>query len=144
MRLVALTLDGRPALLLPLLALTACGAGISPEGSEPSGDALRATGTAVCSSLDLVATDSSSAVAIFQNDAHDGLHALAAVPGLDRSATARLLEAKARVEEAISADASSPALREDLVELAAATEAAMADLGLKSESCAAAGGGAGP
>ena len=123
MRLLDLMLDRRRALVLPVLALTACGAGVSADGSETSGEALRATATAVCSSLNVVATDPSSAVAIFQNDAHDGLHALAAAPALDRSDAARLLEAKARIEEAISGDAPSRDLRQDLVELVAATEA---------------------
>ena len=138
MRLRDLMLDGRRALLLPVLALTACGDGISADGSEPSLEALRGTATAVCSSLDIVATDPSSAVAIFQNDAHDGLHALAAAPALDRSAAARLLEAKARVEEAISASAPSQQLRHDLVELSAATENALAALGLEPPACGAA------
>ena len=138
MRLLALMLDGRGALVLPVLALTACGAGISADGSEPSGEALRASATAVCSSLDVVATDRSSAVAIFQNDAHDGLHALAALPALDRSAAARLLEAKARVEEAMAAGAPSQQLRQDLVELSAATDIALAALGLEPPACGAA------
>ena len=137
MRLLGLLLNRRGALVLPVLALTACGAGISADGTEPSGEALRATATAVCSSLDIVAADPSSAVAVFQNDAHDGLHALAAAPALDRSDAARLLEAKARVEGAISGGAPSQDLREDLAELVAATEAALADLGLKPESCGA-------
>ena len=42
MRLLALTLDGRRALVLPVLALTACGVGISADGSEPSGELVAA------------------------------------------------------------------------------------------------------
>ena len=90
--------------------------------------------TAACSSLDIVAADPSSAVAAFQNDARWTPRARGR-NRLDRSDAARLLEAKARVEEAISASAPSHQLRQDLAELVAATEAALADLGLKPERC---------
>lgn len=135
-------LGARAALVLAVLALTACGAGITADSTEPLGEVLRGAETAVCASLDIVAGDPSSAVALFQNDAHDGLHALAAAPALDRSAAARLLEAKSRVEESISAAAPPERLREDLVELVAAMEVALSDLGLDPRPCEAAGGDA--
>lgn len=129
----------RWALWAGLVALSGCAAGAPAGGVDRSGAEFGAAAAALCRALEQMEADPTSAVDAFENDAHDGLHALAAAPGLGRSSAARLLEAKAQVEGAISDDTPSPELRQGLVELVEATELALTELGLDPPACEAGG-----
>lgn len=85
-------------LLLPVLASAACGAG-GGVGPERATGRFASVHTAVCASATAAAAGDAGAARRAFDDAHTGLHDLAAAVGeQDRSAARRLLEAKQRVE----------------------------------------------
>lgn len=76
------------------------------------------------------------AAATFQNEAHDGLHALAGDARLSRQAAARVLEAKYHVEADIEQERPDPAeLRDHLRTLYVAAAAAATELDAEVEEC---------
>ncbi len=71
----------------------------------------------------------------FTNEAHDGLHRLAADGRLTAPMTARVLEAMQRVETDLGASPPPPAISGDLIELKAAADAALQALGVEMSTC---------
>jgi hypothetical protein len=116
----------RVALLCALMAtgaMVACGAG------QPRSQSARDDGGIVaplCEARGQAVHDAAEAKAIFVDRAHDGLHELARdVAELDRSAAARLLEAKQAVEAEIERPSGGTALAEHLEALIASTRRAL-------------------
>jgi len=99
-----------------------------PPGAGAQGS-FAAARTAVCQAAGSARQgDAIRARAIFLDDAHQPLHELAAAAQQsDRSAAARLLEAKGRVESGL--EKASPTLADDLFTLGATTGRAMAAAG---------------
>lgn len=92
---------------------------------------------ALCRATEQSSADRAAAASAFTDRAHDRLHDLAAaLEGVDRSAAARLLVAKQRVEAALDADADNAALQGDLQMLTAESAAALDRLGLEAPECA--------
>ena len=104
-------------------ALGACG------GGRPRSEAERDDGGivgALCEARDRAVRDAAEAEAIFLDRAHDGLHDLAReVAEVDRSAAARLLEAKQSVEADIERPSSGASLEVHLEELIASARRAL-------------------
>lgn len=112
---------------------TGCGDDSGSPATTPDAGVV----AALCAASDRARTgDGGGARTIFFDRAHDALHQLAAdVSDDDRAAEARLLEAKQRVEAALSA-ASTPQLAADLDALAhAAAEAVEANGDPRPEPC---------
>lgn len=83
-----------------------------------------------------VLPDVAAARTAFVNEAHDELHALAAAPGLDRSAAAHVLEAMDAVERDFSGSPAAAALAGDLATLRSAADDALTSLGVEVPACA--------
>lgn len=80
--------------------------------------------------------DRSAAKRAFVNLAHQALHDLAADPRLDRSMSARVLEAMEKVEADFSRSPDVGALTDDLAKLLAAADSALRALGEEVPACA--------
>ncbi|MGZ8528584.1 MAG: hypothetical protein ACXWWR_07290 [Candidatus Limnocylindrales bacterium] len=96
---------------------------------------LPASSSGVCEAIEAL-PDQSSARRAFTNLAHDALHDLAADPRLDRSMSARVLEAMTQVEVDFSRPADVAVLTDDLTELHASANAALQALGVDVPACA--------
>jgi len=83
-----------------------------------------------------VLPDVSAAERAFTNLAHEALHGLAAAPRLDRSMSARVLEAMEKVEADFSQSPDVAVLTADLAELQGAADAALKALGVEVPACA--------
>lgn len=131
---------GAPWLVLVAVALAACGGSLPasgsdvPTGSPPAGPSLGAASEGLCAALAAL-PDAASAERAFVNQAHDALHALAAAPSLDRSASARVLEAMDRVEQDFDAAAGGAGLGADLEALHSAADDALGALGIQVTPC---------
>jgi hypothetical protein len=117
------------------LVLSACspvaGASATP-GLAKLG--LSASSSAVCEAMAAL-PDLSAAERTFTNVAHEALHGLAADPRLDRSMSARVLEAMERVEADFSRSADAALLSNDLGELHGSADAALRALGEEVPAC---------
>jgi hypothetical protein len=96
---------------------------------------LPASSSGVCQAI-VALPDVSAAQHAFTNVAHDALHGLAADPRLDRSMSARVLEAMQKVEADFSRSTDMAALTGDLAELHASADAALGALGEEVPACA--------
>jgi hypothetical protein len=116
--------------------VTACSpaASTSATPSQPA-LGLAASSSGVCQAIAAL-PDASAAERTFTNLAHDALHVLAADPRLDRSTSARLLEAKEKVEADFSQSADVAVLADDLAELQTAADAALQAIGVEVPACA--------
>jgi hypothetical protein len=104
-------------------AMVACGGG-RPRSESAGGDG--GIVAALCEARNRAVHDAAEAEAIFLDRAHDGLHHLAReVAEVDRSAAARLLEAKQAVEADIERPSSGAGLEEHLEALIASTRRAL-------------------
>lgn len=119
-----------------LLLLSACSA-VASASASPSQAALGlpASSSGVCQAITAL-PDLSAAERAFTNLAHDALHGLAADPRLDRSTSARVLEAMERVHTDFSESRALSVLTDDLVELHASADAALEALGVEVPQCA--------
>ena len=127
------------ACVLFLVGCSDAGQGPSTSGAGDSDAALIASIEGVCAARDEAVRDPEAAAARFSNEAHDGIHRLAAdVAPKDRDLAAGILEAKQAVEAA--ADASSASrLERALDRLAEAGASALVALDADPPACA--GGG---
>ncbi|MDP1805867.1 MAG: hypothetical protein Q8K72_11910 [Acidimicrobiales bacterium] len=125
-RPLGLLLGGVFAIVAVAAAITAFTGGGGRESSEPSFGPAR---DGVCQAAEAARTgDTRRARAVFFDRSHQPLHELAAAAQeRDRAATARLLEAKERVESGL--ERRSPTLPQDFDALAAVTGRAMAVVG---------------
>jgi hypothetical protein len=119
-----------------LLVLGAC----SPAASASAttiGAALgsAASSSGVCEAIDAL-PDESAAERAFTNVAHDALHGLAADPRLDRSMSARVLEAMQKVEADFDRAPGVAVLTGDLTALRASADEALQALGEAVPACA--------
>jgi hypothetical protein len=125
-----------PAMSMALVLLTAClplaGAPTSPSQGAPG---LLTASSGLCETIAAL-PDVSAAERTFTNRAHEALHALAADPRLDRSVSARLLEAMEKVHTDFAQVSDAAALTEDLGQLREAAGAALHALGLEAPACA--------
>ena len=115
-----------------IVAVAAAVGALTGDGSPPPPPPSSSFGPArdgVCQAAEAARTgDARRARAVFFDRSHQPLHELAAAAQeRDRAATARLLEAKERVESGL--DKESPTLAEDLDGLAVVTGRAMAVVG---------------
>ncbi len=117
------------------LLLTACLPGTSvPAAASQPALGLPAASSGVCQAIAAL-PDRSAAERAFANLAHQALHDLAANPGVQRSASARVLEAMQKVEADFSQSPAMPGLTDDLQELLAAADAALQTLGVEVPGC---------
>lgn len=122
------------ALLLALL-LGACSSvtGVSVRPREPA-SGLSASSAGLCQAIAAL-PDRSAAQRAFTNLAHEPLHRLAADPRLNRSVSARVLEAMQRAEADFGASRDAGLLAGDLAELQASADAALEVLGEQVPAC---------
>jgi hypothetical protein len=123
------------AVSMALGLLTAC-LPLSGAPTSPSQDALGllTASSGLCETIAAL-PDTSAAERTFTNRAHEALHALAADPRLDRSVSARLLEAMEKVHTDFSQASDAAALTQDLDQLHASADAALAALGMEAPAC---------
>jgi hypothetical protein len=118
------------------LLLTAC----LPITGAPASPSQGALGLLTASSglceTSAALPDTSAAERTFTNRAHEALHTLAADPRLDRSVSARLLEAMEKVHTDFSEASDAAVLTEDLGRLHASADAALEALGMEAPACA--------
>jgi hypothetical protein len=124
------------AMSMALVLLSAC----LPLAGAPASPSQGALGLLTASSglCETIAAlpDVSAAERTFTNRAHEALHALAADPRLDRSVSARLLEAMEKVHTEFSQASDAALLTQDLDQLHASADAALAVLGMEAPACA--------
>jgi len=130
----------RPAItaaLVGLAALLLAGCGPASSGDASASAApLADAAAALCTAKDEAASDPLAARRVFYERAHDHLHELARqAQRTDRSAAARLLEAKQRVEHDLDAGATRQRLAGDLDRLLAATDAALTAISIRPPAC---------
>ena len=118
------------------LVLSACSPGTSASAT-PSQQALGlpASSSGVCQAIAAL-PDLSAAERTFTNQAHEALHGLAADPRLDRSMSARVLEAMEKVETDFRQSPDVAVLTDDLAKLHASADAALHALGVQVPACA--------
>jgi hypothetical protein len=118
------------------LLLSACSPSASATAT-PGQPALglAASSSGVCRAIAAL-PDLPAAERTFTNLAHDPLHSLAADPRLERSTSARVLEAMEKVEADFSQSPDVAVLTDDLAELHAAADAALQALGAEVPACA--------
>jgi hypothetical protein len=118
------------------LLLSACSR-VPSASATPSQPALglSASSSGVCQAIAAL-PDPSAAERAFTNLAHDPLHGLAGDPRLDRSMSARVLEAMAKVHADFRHSLDAAALGDDLAKLHAAADAALQALGVEVPPCA--------
>jgi hypothetical protein len=118
------------------LVLSACSptASVSATPSQPA-LGLPASSSGVCQAIAAL-PDRSAAERAFTNLAHEALHGLAADARLDRSMSARILEAMEKVEADFSRSPGLATLTDDLAELHASVDAALPALGVEVPACA--------
>lgn len=119
--------------------LVGCGAAPSGSGAPASGDAagdptgLGAAATGVCDTVAQL-PDVAAAERTFTNEAHDALHALAAVEGLNSGIAAAVLVSMSRVHADFSG-AAEQSLADDLHDLHTAADNALLALGTEVPAC---------
>ena len=114
-------------------AVAACGEAQPQSETAPLDGQVVA---ALCEARGHVLRDAGTAKAIFLDRAHDELHDLAGeVAEIDRSAAARLLEAKQAVEAELERRSSSADLAEELRALIASTRRALEVISGSAPSC---------
>lgn len=118
-----------------VLTLSACSPAVGPSAppSQPV-VGLPVSSWGVCRAIAAL-PDESAAERAFTNLAHEALHGLAADPRLDRSTSARVLEAMARVEADFREFARVSVMTSHLMELHAAADAALQALSLEVPAC---------
>jgi hypothetical protein len=118
------------------LILSACSPAASVSAT-PSQAALGlpASSSGVCQAIAAL-PDSSAAERAFTNLAHQALHGLAADPRLDRSMSARVLEAMQKVEADFRQSPDVGLLTDDLATLHETADAALHVLGVEVPACA--------
>lgn len=128
-RPLGLLLGGVLAIVALAAAVSAIFGSADPPPLSPGGSSFASARDGVCRAADAADHgDPAGARATFFDRSHQALHELAATAQeRDRAATARLLEAKERVESGL--EKPSPALAEDLDDLGAVTGRAMAAVG---------------
>jgi hypothetical protein len=126
---------GPPAIVGIGLLVGACG--IGPEGATTGSPTLIAQDDVSVGLCHAIAglPDPATVKRTFANEAHDGLHRLAADGRLTAPMTARVLEAMQRVEADLGASPPPPAISGDLVDLKAAADAALQALGVEMSTC---------
>ncbi len=126
----------RSTAALLMLVLSACSHVAGPEvAPSQAAVGLPASWSGVCQAI-VALPDLSAAERAFTNLAHDALHSLAADTRLDRSMSARVLEAMETVEADFSRSPDLVLLTQDLAELRAAADAALRALGEEVPACA--------
>ena len=128
-RPLGLLLGGVLAIVAVGAAISALTGGLDGTSQPPRSSTFGPARDGVCQAAEAARTgDERRARALFFDRSHQPLHELAAsAQERDRAATARLLEAKARVESGLEKE--SPTLPEDLDALAVVTGRAMAVVG---------------
>lgn len=128
-RPLGLLLGGVLAIVAVGAAISALTGGLDGTSPPPRPPSFRSARDGVCQAAEALRTgDARRARALFFDRSHQPLHELAAAAQeRDRAATARLLEAKGRVESGL--DKVLPTLAEDLDALAVVTGRAMAVVG---------------
>jgi len=117
------------------LILCACSpvGGASATPSRPA-IGLPASSSGVCQAIAAL-PDLSAAERAFTNLAHEALHGLAADPRLDRSMSARVLEAMEEVEADFRQTPGVGVLTDDLAKLHTAADGALQALGVEVPAC---------
>lgn len=138
---------GWAAAALLALAFAGCGGGdgdgtpastrsIDVGGEPVPVSRLQDAATALCTARDQARGDVKAANATFYDRSHDALHTLArALDGVDRTAAARLLEDKERVEADLRRDTPNADLAADLDRLAQVTRTGLAALSVSVPPC---------
>ena len=118
-----------------ILLLTGC-LPLAGAPASPSQDALGllTASSGLCETIAAL-PDISAAERTFTNRAHEALHTLAADPRLDRSVSARLLEAMEKVHTDFDQASDAAILTGDLGQLHASADAALAALGMEAPAC---------
>jgi hypothetical protein len=126
----------RPIAVWIVLLLGACSPAVSasPTPSQPA-LGLAASSSGVCEAIAAL-PDRSAAKRAFVNLAHEALHDLAADPRLDRSMSARVLEAMEKVEADFGQPVDVAVLAGDLAAIHAAADSALQSLGEDVPACA--------
>jgi hypothetical protein len=130
----------RPAITAALVGLAAlvlvsC-APASSDDATASAAPLTDAAAALCTAKRQAAMDPRAARRVFYDRAHDHLHDLARqTQATDRSAAARLLEAKQRVEHDLDASSAPQRLVGDLDQLLAATNGALTAISIPPPAC---------
>ena len=121
---------------IALLALAGCGAASTGSSASASNaeDLLRAS-SGVCHAITQLPGDVPGSVRAFQDEAHDVLHALAAIPSLNRGMAAQVLVTMSQVESDIASGPTAQSLRDHLDELLLATDSALKALGQTPPDC---------
>ena len=126
-----------------LLVLVGCSdAAKAPPTSHARDSDAALTGSidGVCAAREQASTDIEAAASTFSNEAHDGIHRLAAdVAVRDRELAADILEAKQAVEAALDGS-SGTRLERALDRLAEASANALVALDVEAPTCAGGGG----
>lgn len=119
------------------VVVSACSPAAAPSSSRGSPAAgLPASSSGACQAL-LALPDVSAAERAFTNVAHDALHRLAGDSRLDRTLSARVLEAMERVEVDFRQPPAPQVLHDHLAGLREAADAALQALGENVPPCAA-------
>lgn len=118
------------------LLLSACSpaADATATPSQPA-LGLPASSSGVCEAIGAL-PDPAAAKRAFTNLAHQALHDLAADPRLDRSTSARVLEAMEKVEADFSRSSDVAMLTDDLTRLHSSADVALRALGVAVPACA--------
>jgi hypothetical protein len=118
-----------------LLAVGACtGGAASSLGPDPASRGLVAASSGLCRATAAL-PDAPAAGRIFQNEAHEALHRLAADPRLARPMSARVLEAMQKLEADLAGLPDATLLAADLATLRATADVALETLGVDVPSC---------
>jgi hypothetical protein len=107
----------------------------APATPDLPAHGLPASSSGVCKAIAAL-PDLSAAERAFTHLGHEALHGLAADPRLDRSMSARVLEAMEKVEADFSQSPDITVLTDDLGELHASADAALQALGVQVPACA--------
>lgn len=106
------------------------------DGHDDATANLLAAADSLCVARAALPSDVDAASQAFQNRAHDGLHELAAHPGLDRALAAELLRSKEAVESRLASGVDGAELVAPMEALVGSTLAALGGIGIEAEPCA--------
>jgi hypothetical protein len=126
------------ALILVVAVAAACSGSQDPGAADPTGPVARSDADRAVSGLCELAdeTDLAAANAVFQDEAHRTLHAVAAeAERVDRAVSAALLQTKQRVEADLAEPDLPPGFADDVEALLVALSAALETIGLPAPEC---------
>jgi hypothetical protein len=131
------------AAALTLAGAAGCGSGGKPvpvvvamAGETVAAGKLLTIASGICDAARQAGGDVSAARQTFFGQSHDGIHLIArGLQDVDRDATARLLEAKQKVEADFLAPSPGPQVAADLRALAAVTRSSLARFKVSADSC---------